>query len=230
MKRLLLIAAPFALAACGPGDPEPAPSPTPTPAQPRTLVAADLDLSTLGAKIVGPQGPEVSTVLSAGSSQIAEMVSFVACPEGVAVCEPGQMPKGTIYTYVHQVTLAAINGEEEAAEGEGPEVVESPPTLFRTTERVHGFNAAVGYSNAQALAALGNEDAISISSDDGQLIWRVVEGDGWQPGATLTFWWQSTLPPAGPADAYLLEIEGNQAIARGPFPAEEKAAPGAPAN
>lgn len=230
MKRLLLIAAPFALAACGPGEPEPAPSPTPTPAQPRTLVAADLDLSTLGAKIVGPQGPEVSTVLSAGSSQIAEMVSFVACPEGVAVCEPGQMPEGTIYTYVHQVTLATINGEEEAAEGEGPEVVESPPTLFRTTERVHGFNAAVGYSNAQALAALGNEDAISISSDDGQLIWRVVEGDGWQAGATLTFWWQSTLPPAGPADAYLLEIEGNQAIARGPFPAEEKAAPGAPTN
>ncbi|NNC52245.1 MAG: hypothetical protein HKO08_04315, partial [Erythrobacter sp.] len=66
------------------------------------------------------------------------------------------------------------------------------------------------------------EDAISITSDDGRIIWRVVEGDGWKPGTTISFWWQSTLPPAGPADAYLLEIDGNQAIAKGPFPAEEK--------
>ena len=120
MKRLLLIAAPFALAACGSSEPEPAPTPTPTPAQPRTLVAADLDLSTLGAKIVGPQGPEVETVLSAGSAQIGTMVSFVACPEGVETCEPGQMPEDTIYTYVHQVTLDGVRTAQPEA---GPEVV-----------------------------------------------------------------------------------------------------------
>lgn len=224
MRKLLLIA-PLALAACSQSEPEPAPTPTPTVAQPRTLAAADLDLSTLGAKIVGPQGPEVETVLSAGNREIGKMVSFVACPESTEECKPGEMPEGTIYTYVHRVTLIDIE-EPEAEPTEGPEVVESPPTLFRTTERAHGFNRAVGYSNAEAMAALGSEDAISIISDDGRIIWRVTQGS-WEPGSSLTFWWQSTQPPAGPADAYLLEVDGNQAVAKGPFPAEEKPA-GAP--
>lgn len=223
MKRLLLIA-PLALAACSEREPEVAPTPTPTVAQPRTLAAADLDLATLGARIVGPQGPEVETVLSAGNLEIGKMVSFVACPKDTADCLPAEMPEGTIYTYVHQVTLAEAEGEAEEQPADGPEVVENPPTLFRTTERVHGFNGAVGYSNAQAMEALGSEDAIAITIDDGHLIWRVVEGQGWAPGTTLTFWWQSTLPPDGPSDAYLLEVEGNQAIARGPFPPEEKPA------
>ena len=220
-KSLLLVS--LALASCSQGEPESEPSPTPTVAQPRTLAAADLDLSTLGAKIVGPQGPEVETVLSTGNREVGKMVSFVACPQGIEECKPGEMPEGTIYTYVHQVTLSEEQ-ELESEVSEGPEVVESPPTLFRTTNKAHGFNRAVGYSNAQALDALGSEDAISITSDDGHLIWRVVEGDGWKPGSTLTFWWQSTLPPAGPADAYLLEVDGNQAMAAGPFPPEEKPA------
>lgn len=220
MNKLLLIA-PLALVACSQAEEEPAPTPTPTVAQPRTLAAADLDMAMLGAKIVGPQGPEVETVLSAGNREIGKMVSFVACPAGVEECKPGEMPEGTIYTYVHQVTLADAQPTAEQPET-GPEVVESPPSLFRMTENAHGFTRAVGYSTAQALAALGSEDAISITSDDGRIIWRVVEGDGWKPGTTISFWWQSTLPPAGPADAYLLEIDGNQAIAKGPFPAEEK--------
>lgn len=227
--RKLLFLAPLALTACGDREPEPAPTPTPTVAQPRALAPADLDLSTLGARIVGPQGDEVETVLSAGNREIGKMVSFVACPEGVTECVPGDLPADTIYTYVHQVTLADAPQVEEQPE-EGPEVLESPPTLFRMTQEAHGFNRAVGYSNAQALEALGNEDAISITSDGGRLIWRVTQGEGWKPGSTITFWWQSTLPPAGPADAYLLEIDGNQAKAKGPFPAEEKPAAGAAAN
>lgn len=228
MRKLLLIA-PLALAACSQAEEEPAPTPTPTVAQPRTLAPADLDMAMLGAKIVGPQGPEVETVLSAGNREIGKMVSFVACPAGVAECKPGEMPEGTIYTYVHQVTLADAQPTAEQPET-GPEVVENPPSLFRMTENAHGFTRAVGYSTAQALAALGSEDAISITSDDGRIIWRVVEGDGWKPGTTISFWWQSTLPPAGPADAYLLEIDGNQAIAKGPFPAEEKPVAGTAAN
>ena len=222
MKKLLILA-PLALSACGEKEPEVAPTPTPTVAQPRALAPADLDLSTLGARIVGPQGDEVETLLSAGNREIGKMVSFVACPEGVEECVPGDMPADTIYTYVHQVTLADAPQVEEQPE-EGPEVLESPPTLFRMTNEAHGFNRAVGYSNAQALNALGSEDAISITSDGGRLIWRVTEGEGWKPGSTITFWWQSTLPPAGPSDAYLLEIDGNQAAAKGPFPAEEKPA------
>ena len=232
MRALALIALPFALVACSEPAPEPEPTPTPTVAAPRTLVGADLDLSTLGAKIVGPQGPEVETTLSAGGRQLGTMVSYVACPEGVEECVPGQMPEDTVYTYVHQVTLADV--DEDAADAqptEGPEVRETPPTLFRTTQRAHGFNQSVGYARAQVEEALGDPDAIAISIDNGSLIWRVIAGSGWQPGTTLTFWWQSTLPPAGPADAYLLEVDGNQASATGPFPAEpENPADGAAGN
>ena len=228
MKKLLPFAL-LALAACGDSPSEPAPTPTPTVAQPRSLAAANLDLSTLGAKIVGPQGPEVETVLSAGNREIGRMVSFVACPQNITECVPGSLPEGTIYTYVHRITMAdqpVLDAEPE----QGPEVVENPPTLFRTTEKAHGFNGAIGYSMSEAMEALGSEDAISITSDDSRLIWRVVQGEGFAPGSTLTFWWQSTLPPAGPADAYLLEVDGSQAIAQGPFPAEDNAAAAASAD
>ena len=221
--RILLLAAPLVLAACGQSEPEPQPSPAPTVAQPRALAPADLDLSTLGAKIVGPQGPEVETSLTAGGREFGTMVSFVACPQDTQECVPDDMPADTIYTYVHQITLADTDEDMEEPVN-GPEAIENPPTLFRTTQKAHGFNRAVGYSTAQALEALGDEDAIGITSDDGRIIWRVTRGDGWQPGTTLTFWWQSTLPPAGPADAYLLEVDGNQTAATGPFPAEEEPA------
>ena len=223
MRALLLLATPLALAACGGEAPEEAPEPSPPVAQPRSLAPADLDLSTLGGKIVGPQGPEVETSLTAGGREIATMVSFVACPEEVMECVPDAMPEGTTYTYVHQITLAEAD-DGDALPEDGPEAIENPPTLLRTTEKAHGFTRAVGYSNAQASEALGDADAIGITIDDGRLIWRVTRGEGWTPGTTLTFWWQSTLPPAGPAESYLLEVDGNQATANGPFPAEPNTA------
>ena len=103
MKHPLALLSIGMLAACGSSEPEPAPTPTPTVAAPRTLVGADLDLSTLGAKIVGPQGPEVRTVLSAGNREIGRLVSYVACPADTAECKPGEMPEGTVYTYVRTV-------------------------------------------------------------------------------------------------------------------------------
>ena len=221
----------FALGACGSPEPEPTPTPTPTIAQPRTLVAADLDVATLGAKIVGPQGPEIETLLSANSRQLGKMVSYVACPEGVEECKPGEMPEGTIYTFVHTITLAEAEADAaDAQPTDGPEVVEAPPTLFRTTRAAAGFNRAVGYSREQAEAALGAADAITVTADGGQLIWRVTKSEGWKPGAPITFWWQSTLPPAGPDEAYLVEIDGNQTTASGPFPPEETPAEGTGAN
>ncbi|MEX0341338.1 MAG: hypothetical protein AB3N06_02020 [Erythrobacter sp.] len=225
MKHSPVVLALVALAGCGSPEPEPAPTPTPTVVAPRTLVGADLDLSTLGAKIVGPQGPQVETVLSANNRAVGRLVSYVACPAGITECKPGALPEGTVYTYVHMVTLAEADGAPEPAQG--PEVIETPPTLFRTTRTASGFNQSVGFSTAQAEAALGDPDAISISNDNGSLIWRVVRGPGWKPGSTVTFWWQSTLPPQGPAEAYLLEIDGNQVAASGPFPPEDKPVEGA---
>lgn len=227
MKHGFPLIALAALAGCGSSEPEPTPSSTPTIAAPRTLIGADLDLTTLGAKIVGPQGPEVETVLSAGNREIGRLVSYVACPAGTTECKPGEMPEGTVYTYVHRITLADADDADEIAPADGPEVVETPPTLFRTTRKAAGFNQSIGFSTAEAETTLGDPDAISISNDNGSLIWRVVRGSGWKPGGIVTFWWQSTLPPKGPAEAYLLEIEGNQIAATGPFPPEEKPVEGA---
>ncbi|UYH55729.1 hypothetical protein N6L26_04000 [Qipengyuania sp. SS22] len=219
----------LALAGCGNSEPAPAPSPTPTIAAPRTLVGADLDLSTLGAKIVGPQGPEVETVLSAGNRQIGTLVSYVACPAGTPVCEPGEMPAGTVYTYVHAITLVDAEVAAEDPVADASDLRETPPTLFRTLRAATGFNQAVGYSTAEAEAALGDPDAISITNDNGSLIWRVVRGSGWQPGGTVTLWWQSTTAPQGPAEAYQFELDGQQVATTGPFPPENKPVEGSAA-
>ena len=229
MRKLVLGTLPLALIACGEPAPEADPEPvaTPTPAAPRTLIPAELDLETLGAKIEGPQGPEPEAPLMLDGAQVGRIVSYVACPEGIEECVPDDLPDGTVFTFVHQITLDGVSAEQPAS---GPEVVEAPPTLFRTTERAHGFNGSLGYARSQAQAAFGSEDAIGVTIDDGRLIWRVTGGQNWQEGATVTFWWQSTQPPAGPADAFLLEILGNQMSVKGPFPAEEKPASGAPAN
>jgi hypothetical protein len=65
---------------------------------------------------------------------------------------------------------------------------------------------------------------MDVAADNGALVWRVVGGDGWKAGETITLYWQSTLPPAARiADAYLVETDGTVAIGNGPFPAREKA-------
>jgi len=213
------------LAACGGSEPEPAPTSTQTVAQPRTLVAADLDLSTLGAKIVGPQGSEIETLLADAGGQIGTMTSYVACPQGTSTCNPSTLPEGALYTYVHRITLIE---RPDAQPTSGPAAIEAPPTLFRTTAPVSGFDGAIGYRRAEAEAALGSRDAISISVEAGRLTWRVTQGT-WQPGSTITFWWRSTMPPQGPAENYLFEVDGNQVSATGPFPPEGNAGAAQPA-
>lgn len=219
-----LLALPLALVACGEApEPEPTPTATPTVAAPRTLVAADFDPASLGAKIVGPQGSEPEAAIMAEGREIARIKSFVACREGTAQCVPADMPEGTIYTYVHEITLAEdlepTGAETPATEGA---VMEVPASLFRMTQAANGFNRSVGYSRSQAEAALGAGNAIQVSADAGQIIWRVTEGSGWKPGMPITFWWQSTVAPDGPADAYSLEVNGMTANAKGPFPATEE--------
>lgn len=221
--------APLALIACGDGsesDPVAEPRPTATVAAPRTLIAANYDVAMHGAKIEGPEGTEVESVLMADGREIGRIVSFVACPRDTATCDPAAMPEGTLYTYVHQVTLA----EDVAAPKEADAPTEAPATLFRTTRRATGFNGSIGYSREQAEAALGDADAIGVSSDQGRLIWRVTRGEGWTPGATITFWWQSTLPPEGPSDAWQFETNDMTASATAPFPPAELPVERQPAN
>jgi hypothetical protein len=201
------------LAACSnePETPSPAPSSVvtpavaPTPDKPHTLVPADFATLKLGAKITGADA--TGKFVSDGQG-LAEVVSYVACPEGVTACDPKALPAGTVYTYVHRV----IPGKAVAS-----------ATLFRTARPAPAFANGVGYDNAQASAALGPDGQIDVSADNGALVWRVIGGNGWKAGEPITFYWQSTLPPAGTSDAYLVESDGSVAVGNGPFPPKEKA-------
>lgn len=194
------------LAGCGSPEPAPEPSPTVTPEGPKSLVAADLGQLVLGDRIEGPRGPEVTSRFTTEGETLAEVVSYVACPEGVDDCDPAKLPEDTLYTYVHRVTPA--EGVESAR-------------LFRTARAATGFANVLGYDKAEAVDVLGETGRVDVSADNGALIWRVIGGDGWKAGETLTFYWQGTIPPEGPQEAFQFEADGSSALGTGPFPPRE---------
>ncbi|MDF1834779.1 MAG: hypothetical protein P1U62_07845 [Alteraurantiacibacter sp. bin_em_oilr2.035] len=216
----LAAAAPLLLGACS-SEQEPAPKTraerSPATMGQRTLVAAGLSAQSLGPKIVGPQGPEVSSEISFEGQPVARMVSYVACPapaEGEAAaeeCVPADMPASTIYTYVHRITSTGADTEAQ-------------PFAFRTTRPASGFAKVIGYDRLQAESTLGHDYTIGVAEDAGLLIWRIEAGNGWDKGEELTFFWQSTIPPAGPAEAFEVQSNSGTADLTGPFPAPEKPA------
>ena len=176
----------------------------------------------LGGRIVGPQGPEVRAALSNASGNYADIRSFVACPDGMDPCDPATAPEGTVFTYVHIVFPGEDN---DASTGSGAGADASDVEMareFRMLRPAHGFTGRAGYSKAEALAAIGAKADIVMSCDNGALVWTVNAGDGgnqWEQGEPLTFYWQSTVPPAGPAPAYQIEVDGTAASGSGPYPA-----------
>ncbi|MXO58797.1 hypothetical protein GRI89_04485 [Altererythrobacter salegens] len=204
MRATLAAIAYIALAACS-AEPEPTPTPTitPTPDKPKTLVPGDFADLVLGAKV----GDEAASKFALDGQELAEVTSYVACPEGMDECKPAEFPADTVLTYVHRVTPA--KGVAGA-------------TLFRTARPAAGFANLVGYDMAEAAAALGQDGKIDVASDNGALVWRVIGGDGWKAGETITFYWQSKLPPEGEQIAYQFEADGTTALGTGPFPPKEK--------
>lgn len=210
------------LAACS-AEREPAPEPTPrvTMAAPRTLVPADFDPESLGPRAAG-----FETAGEIGES-LARVSGFVACPREMAACDPAKAPEGTVFTYVLIVTPAtgpvSTPSPEEAAR-ELPAPAEAPPELVRMIRPAAGFNGAVGFDRAEAAAALGAEEALTVTLDQNRIIWRVTGGSGWKGGKPITLWWQSTSPPQKPAPAYRLEYGGRQADIPAAFPVTDKGA------
>ena len=182
----------------------------------------------LGAKIVGPQGPEVKTSLSNEAGILADITSYVACPAGMTECDPATAPEGTIYTYVHQV-FPGEDMDPSTGAGEGPDDVDvEAATGFLMTGPAHVFNGIAGFSKAEAIAAAGEAVQVAITCDaDGGLVWTVNAGDGgnqWEDAEPLTFYWQSTLPPAGPAQRYEIRANDVGGTGNGPYPAADPVA------
>ncbi|GGA04956.1 hypothetical protein GCM10010923_13150 [Blastomonas marina] len=187
------------------------------------LEAGDFANLELGAKIVGPQGPEVKTTLSNDAGIFADITSYVACPAEMSTCDPATAPRGTVYTYVHIVYPGEDNDPTTGA-GDGADSSDvERATLFRMNRPATGFTGTAGYAKAEALAAIGEKADIVITCDDGALAWTISAGDGgnqWEASEPLTFYWQSTVPPAGPASAYAIDADGIRATGDGPYPGD----------
>jgi len=211
VKRALALLAGLALGSCGSPADEPEPAPVKNIVEgPRTLVAETVSLADLGPRIAGTQVDEVESAVDG----LGTMVSYVACPVEIEAqtCDPALLPDDTIYTYVNIVTLDPPDAEQAHDQWSGAR-------LFRTTEPVPGFSFSIGYDREQALSTLGEGYDIQTQIENGALIWRIVASDGWMPGETLTFYWRSNKPPGAPAKAYMVEAEGVEGRATGPFPA-----------
>lgn len=179
----------------------------------------------LGAKIEGPQGPEVKTSLTNEAGVLADITSYVACPAGMETCDPATAPEGTVYTYVH-IVYPGEDMDPTTGAGDGPDDIDvEMATAFKMNAPAYGFTGIAGFSKAEAVAAAGEKVQVVITCDDkGALIWTVNAGDGgdqWEDAEPLTFWWQSTLPPAGPAPHYEIRADEVSGTGEGPYPADD---------
>lgn len=220
--RLALLPMLALLAACSAErDAAPTPTPTATVAAPRTLVAADFDPASLGGGVAEMGATNVET-----AGGLARVTTLVACSKAMATCDPATAPEGTLFTYVVTVTPQAVATPGPTPTATGTETpagpLEAPAELVRMTRPAPGFNGAVGFSRAEAAAALGADDALTVTLDQNQLIWRVTGGQPWAAGKPITLWWQSTAAPAKPGAAYRLEYGGRRADIVAPFPAADK--------
>ncbi|WP_239805953.1 hypothetical protein [Croceicoccus hydrothermalis] len=169
------------------------------------LHTEDFARSMIGPRIQGPRGPMIRSSFEGPDGTTGTIESFVACPietSGTA-CNPAELPETTIFTYVMRVTP-----DERAS-------------AFRTAVPVFGYAGVAGFAEAEAQAALGGDARLEVRCVNGGLFYSVVGGEGWRAGSPITFFWQGTLPPAGPAQAYQLIAGGRIGTAEGPAPAQQ---------
>jgi hypothetical protein len=196
-------------------------------AQAKALPAGDFTELRLGGKIRGPQGFELIGAMANDSGSFADLRAYVACPAGTIVCDPKTQPEGTVYTYAFVVYPG---GDNDPASGIGANNTASDierATAFRMVMPAHGFTGNAGYAKSEALAAIGPKADVVISCDHGGLVWTVSAGDGgnqWEQKEPLTFYWQSTLPPAGSAKAYVFDADSTFSTGSGPYPVAKEGA------
>ena len=183
------------------------------------VTPVDLDVIALGAKIVGPVGPEVQTTFVNENGQgIGDLESSVSCPDGFADCTPATNPAGTVYTYVHTVIPGVDLANDPPFPAPGEVIDFNDVTGFKLTFAAAGFNGVAGYRFADADAALGDQSTVAIEHlPDGSLSWS-VSNDEWDTGEAITFFWQTTQSPSGPGGQYQISDGAVTGLGAGPLP------------
>ena len=182
----------------------------------------DLNAYPLGENIIGPVGSTVdaSFVNSLGES-LGDIRGGVACPEGFVTCVPADNPAGTIYTYVYEIAPGVDAFPNDTPFPQPP--LASPPfdktTVFQL-DFSPGSNGIAGFDFTQADNSLGANANFQIELLDDTLTWTVSGGDSdWNTGEVITFFWQTTQPPAGPGKVYEISNGNDTGGAIGPNPA-----------
>ena len=180
------------------------------------IIAVDFDSLNLGPMIVGPVGPEVEvSLLNSDGDSLGDLRSSVSCPAGFTSCLPPANDAGTIYTYAHTV-IPGVDNPNDAPFPNPPTVLPFNDVLgFSLGFEAVGFNGIAGFSFGDASTADINFD-IDISVD-GELTW-VTDSDGWDTSEEITFFWQTTQAPSGPAGIFSINNSLDSASGRGPLP------------
>jgi hypothetical protein len=233
--RNLITASTVALALVACGDNEPSPrevsdqevtdlnrtgSDSAASAKARALPAGDLTEFTLGGRV-----GETTQAMRNTAGNFADLRSFVACPQGMDPCNPSAAPAGTVFTYVMVVYPGGDNDDDKGIGAGNTASDIERATAFRMVMPAHGFTGKAGYAKPEVFAAIGPKADVIVTCDAGKLVWTVSAGDGgnqWEQKEPLTFYWQSTLPPAGVAPAYAFAADSTEATGGGFYPAPRK--------
>jgi hypothetical protein len=191
-------------------------------AKAKSIPAGDFTEFTLGGRTV-----EKTVAMANSAGSFADLRSFVACPKGMDPCNPKTAPEGTVYTYVMVVYPGGDNDDDTGIGSHNTASDIERATAFRMTMPAHGFTGKAGYAKPEALAAIGPKADVVVSCDAGKIVWTISAGDGgnqWEQKEPLTFYWQSTLPPAGSASAYAFDADSTEATGSGAYPAAKQGA------
>ena len=93
----------------------------------REIPGGDFADLVLGAKIVGPQGPEVKVRLTNEAGAFADVTSYVACPKGMDPCDPAKAPPLPLPMSTPSIRGKTTIRQQAAARAPIPPTSNSPP-------------------------------------------------------------------------------------------------------
>lgn len=190
------------------------------------ISATDLSSISLGAKIVGPVGPEVESTISFidGTSRdvigVADIISSVSCDARFADCSAAAVAgfDDVVYTYQHQVIPGVDLANDPPFPSPDSVVPLDGATEFRMLFPATGFLRVAGFDFGQATAAIGGTNITIERLTDGSLLWTMPVGAGWDTNEPITFFWQTTQRPSGPSGQFSTTNGTLEGIGNGPIP------------